>query len=214
MVEGLGVVPCSLRCRLFAYMLGSATRLVTGPVLKTVEHIVMALMSSTLSTSAIIQNVKSNMIVQAPLEYFKRDKISVFLAGTIDNGESIDWQASLSNEIQEEFPKVNIYNPRRADWDKDATVPDLIEQIRWEQKYLNQCSILFFNILANSVSPVTLLELGQALGRGKEVVIACSSDYFRYWNVRATALEHDRIVYTSYEQAVKLLKRKLTTRLE
>lgn len=41
--------------------------------------------------------------------------MSVFLAGTIDEGKSVDWQETLAAELRE--LSVTILNPRRSEWD-------------------------------------------------------------------------------------------------
>lgn len=42
---------------------------------------------------------------------------SIFLAGTIDMGNSEDWQAELSKKLLKEINNIIIFNPRRDDWD-------------------------------------------------------------------------------------------------
>ena len=43
-----------------------------------------------------------------------RHRPSIFLAGTIDQGNSRDWQAELTRSLAR--LDVNVYNPRRPDW--------------------------------------------------------------------------------------------------
>ena len=60
------------------------------------------------------------MIVITPeTEKFK----SIFLAGTIDNGDSIDWQKKLIEKFKD--IDIKIYNPRREHWDKKASKEEL-----------------------------------------------------------------------------------------
>lgn len=46
------------------------------------------------------------------LTIFKEDKFKIFLAGTIDMGNSIDWQHEVS-EFFSDREEIDIYNPRR-----------------------------------------------------------------------------------------------------
>ena len=42
--------------------------------------------------------------------------ISIFLAGTIDSGNSVNWQQEIINNLQEyDLQNLIIYNPRRLD---------------------------------------------------------------------------------------------------
>jgi hypothetical protein len=148
------------------------------------------------------------MILTAPNKDFDTRKTSVFLAGTIDNGNSIDWQTEVANQVVS-MGNTMVFNPRRSSWNVNASTIEVLEQINWEQEYLMLCDIIFFNFAVDSNSPITLLELGQALGRNKNVVIVCPKYYYRYWNVRQTALFHNRLVHTSLEVGLDKLKQKI-----
>ena len=61
-------------------------------------------------------------VIQAPnnIPYKGRSNvIRIFLAGSIDMGTAEDWQAVVTKEIQKiNISKdIEIYNPRRDDWD-------------------------------------------------------------------------------------------------
>ena len=47
-----------------------------------------------------------------------KNPFRIFLAGTIDNGDSTDWQQGLINTINgvELRRPTSIYNPRRKEW--------------------------------------------------------------------------------------------------
>lgn len=40
---------------------------------------------------------------------------NIFLAGTIEQGNSDDWQSVVINKLKAK--RVNIFNPRRSTWD-------------------------------------------------------------------------------------------------
>ena len=108
----------------------------------------------------------------------------IFLAGTIDMGNSRNWQA----EIQDKFAAMNgryiLFNPRQENW--DASRPGEMDyQVRWELDHLEQADIIIMYILGSSKSPISLLEMGLHAGSGKMTVI-CEPDFYRYDNVRIT----------------------------
>ena len=85
------------------------------------------------------------MIVITPeTEKFK----SIFLAGTIDNGDSIDWQKKLIEKFKDS--DIKIYNPRREHWDKKASKEDLEYQIKWEQEHLDNADLIVMVLSDNS----------------------------------------------------------------
>ena len=121
-------------------------------------------------------------------EYIKEPdgRLTVFLAGTIDNGSSIDWQQELIKKLEDRNDIV-LYNPRKASWDPNAG-PDAVEkQILWELEMQDKVDIVVMNIIPGSKSPICLLELGLHLGKEKPLMLLCSEGFYRWTNVRVTA---------------------------
>lgn len=123
----------------------------------------------------------------------KNNFLSIFLAGTIDMGNSEDWQHDIIEQLKEiaesnkdrienKDGSIHIYNPRR----KEGFSDDKAEQeyqINWELDHLEQCNIIVMNILPNSKSPISLMELG-LFARSKKLVVICPEKFYRYDNVR------------------------------
>lgn len=126
-----------------------------------------------------------------------QDKLKVFLAGTIDNGESDDWQSNLiwqmknkhhspDPDADESIGDIVVFNPRRNDWNSNASsISDVEEQIKWEQQHLDEADLIIMNFADNSKSPITLLELGLYGPEGKTIVF-CTDKFYRFTNVKLT----------------------------
>ncbi len=136
---------------------------------------------------------------------------TVFLAGTIDNGNSENWQNYVIDRITEDCV---IFNPRRDNWSKTATHEDVIKQIDWEQDQLSDSSVIFVNFLPKSLSPITLLELGQCLAysacgnssdRDFSLLVCCPKEYFRYTNVKHMCDNHGVKVVEDIDEAIDIL---------
>lgn len=109
---------------------------------------------------------------------------SLFLAGTIDNGDSTDWQKELIDYLSNYgMPYVILYNPRRNYWNKNASDKETHNQIDWEQKYLDDCDYIIMVLQDNSKSPISLMELGQYSKSGK-IIVFCNENFYRYQNVK------------------------------
>ena len=109
-------------------------------------------------------------------------KFKVFLAGTIDNGDSTNWQKEVIDKLDEDLV---IFNPRRDNWKKDATQQDLEEQIKWEQEHLEEADLIIMYLADNSKSPISLLELG-LYGKNNKMIVFCTDNFYRYTNIRLT----------------------------
>ena len=118
---------------------------------------------------------------------------TIFFAGTIDNGNSYDWQYYLNADIADiENKKYNftIYNPRRRNWNKTPYLDDLRYQIKWEENYLDEADTILMYFAPKSISPISLLELG-LYATSKKIIVFLSREYSRYENVVQTCRKYD-----------------------
>ena len=133
------------------------------------------------------------------------DNIKIFLAGTIDSGDSEDWQNKLVTELAlynwdpsseedsgfdyalgaDEDEDIIIFNPRRENWNKRATERDVEEQIKWEQKHLDSADFIVMVLKDDSKSPISLLELG-LYGPSGKMLVCCTEKFYRFTNIRMT----------------------------
>ena len=113
---------------------------------------------------------------------------SIFFGGTIDNGDSINWQVELSKLLEQ--LNINIYSPRRLQWNPNFTNDELSNQIRWEQKHLDKANIIIMVLLDDSKSPISLLELG-LYAKSKKMIVFCTDKFYRYDNVRLTCEKYN-----------------------
>ena len=127
----------------------------------------------------------SNINVVVPPNYewpIDRGK-KIFLAGTIDNGNSIDWQREVINLFSTENRDITFFNPRRADWPSDDAHNEIVKQINWELDHLERADLIVMNILGSSKSPISLMEIGLFAKSGK-LLVFCPENYYRFDNVR------------------------------
>ena len=136
-------------------------------------------------------------------DWFKDENtIKVFLAGTIDDGISDDWQYSIIskllyyNENNTDFDEEDvslgdliIYSPRRKNWDPNSSDEEIIKQIEWEQKKLDDSDLIIMYLKDNSKSPISLLELGLYGPQGKMIVF-CTDKFYRFNNVKCTCKKY------------------------
>lgn len=130
---------------------------------------------------------------------------SIFLAGTIDMGNSEDWQKDVA--IAFKMADVNIYNPRRDSWDSSWVQtfenPQFYQQVNWELDALERADIIILYLAANSKSPISLLELGLHAKSGK-IYVYCPDDFYRSGNVQIVC---DRYNIPLYKELNKLINR-------
>lgn len=141
----------------------------------------------------------------------ERTGATVFLAGTIEMGNSIDWQKEASDLFAANETVQYVFNPRRVDWDSSWTQsiehPQFNEQVNWELDHISQADVVFFYFDPTSKSPITLMELGYVLSSlerfsGQHVVVCCPDGFWRKGNVDIMCQRAGVSVHTSLGAAL------------
>lgn len=146
--------------------------------------------------------------VQAPNNLkLKKGYKTIFLAGSIDMGEAIEWQQKLIAAVPDE-PYI-WYNPRREDWDKtwkqEITNPQFKQQVEWELKALEQADkiIMYFDVKGKA--PITLLELGLH-AKDNKLIVCCPKGYWKKGNVDIVCKKYNIKQVDTLDELIKLLK--------
>lgn len=136
---------------------------------------------------------------------------SIFLAGTIDMGNSSDWQQHSIHTIAsfDVEGELTIYNPRRADWDsswkQEITDPQFNEQVNWELDMLEQVDIILLYFQKNSLSPISMLELG-LFSKNKKMLVCCEEGFWRKGNIDIVCQRNGINMYTELDKMLIDLK--------
>lgn len=83
----------------------------------------------------------------------------IFLAGSIDSGQALDWQSDVAAYIETSWVEVDItvYNPRRT----EEFLPEMEnETAAWSIAMLNMADYILLHLTGDGASPISTLELG------------------------------------------------------
>ncbi|KAH8731439.1 hypothetical protein GQ44DRAFT_755574 [Phaeosphaeriaceae sp. PMI808] len=113
------------------------------------------------------------------------NKFSIFTAGSIEMGKAVQWQPRLAEHLRD-LP-ITVYNPRRGGWDPKVDVKakneSFRQQVVWELDALHKADVICFFFDQDTLSGVTLLELGLWAHSGK-IIVCCPELYWRSGNVK------------------------------
>lgn len=118
--------------------------------------------------------------------------VRIFLAGAIDMGQAEKWQDRVVEKLRKFSDltgvPIEIYNPRRDDWDssweQSVENKQFVQQVEWELVHLEKADLALFYFPESSKAPITLFELGYTLGRKSAAAITyCPKGYYRSGNV-------------------------------
>ena len=172
---------------------------------KAILYIILALL---LSVSCAQKEPATSML--RPHEELPKEIASdksftkIFLAGTIDMGNSRDWQMERYDRFSRMDGRYILFNPRQEHW--DASRPGEMDyQVRWELDHLEEADMIIMYILGASKSPISLLEMGLHAKSGKMHVI-CEKDFYRYDNVRITCEYYGVPLYNDLENFLESIR--------
>ena len=137
------------------------------------------------------------LVKKAPEEFDVSEKLSIFLAGSIEMGRAEDWQAKTTEKFS--AYDVLILNPRRDNWDSswEQSIEDknFKEQVNWELEAQERCDIIIMYFCPDTRSPISLHELGMFATTGK-LRVCCPKGFWKKGNVDVTC---DRYKIPLYE---------------
>lgn len=146
--------------------------------------------------------------IKPDCENLPENTLRIFLGGSIDMGSSKKWASELINRIIKvstfEFD-IAFYNPRRDSWDstwtQEQSNSEFNYQVNWELNNIEDSDIVFFNILPDSKSPITLMELGLCAGKEKKAIVCCPDGFYRKGNVDVVCTRYGIQQYTDIDSA-------------
>lgn len=151
--------------------------------------------------------MNESIVIEAPNPLkFKKDHVTVFLAGSIEMGKAKEWQ----KEIIEKFKNksVTFFNPRRKDWDSSwkQTKEDknFSQQVNWELEALEVADVILMYFDPDTDSVITLLEMGVHI-RDPRLIVCCEEGYYRKGNVDITCEKYGTKQVDSIEALEKEL---------
>lgn len=117
----------------------------------------------------------------------------LFLGGSIEMGKAEKWQEkTVACLSKNNYNNLIILNPRRDDWDSSwdqSPIPGtkFYEQVQWELLAQEQSQIICYYFAKETLSPITLLELGLfGLRKDKKIIVYVDQNYLRRGNVIMT----------------------------
>ena len=162
-------------------------------------------------------------VIKAPEYPEKFDEpyiMSIFLGGSIDMGQAIDWQSVLTDRLQD-LKGLIVFNPRRDDWDssweQSINNPKFKEQVEWELSHLEAADVAASVFDPKGPAPITLMELGMRHKKEKmwyyqeqDVVVLCPYGYWRKGNVDIVCEKYELDQVSNMDDLEKYIRDKFT----
>lgn len=132
---------------------------------------------------------------------------TIFLAGSIEMGKAENWQKRVVDTLTDK-PYI-FFNPRRNDWDstweQKITNSQFKEQVQWELEALEVADVVIMYFDPNTMSPVSLLELGLH-AKEKKLIVYCPEGFWRKGNVDVVCETYKIKQVNSFEKLIEIFK--------
>ena len=145
--------------------------------------------------------------IQAPNHLkLQHNYVSIFLAGSIEMGKAEEWQKKIITSVTDK-PYI-FFNPRRDDWDSSwgqtKEDPRFVQQVQWELEALEVADFIVMYLDPNTMSPVSLIEMGIHIKDPKLIVI-CPDGFWKKGNVDITCEFYKTKQLNSIDEFISLL---------
>jgi len=128
---------------------------------------------------------------------------NIFLAGSIEMNLAENWQDKVKRLLEKR--RVQIFNPRRDDWDSSWVQSkdnlQFRQQVEWELEAQEKADIILIYFDPKTKSPISLLELGLFAKSGKMRVI-CPDGFWRKGNVDIVCERYKIRQFETIEEAI------------
>lgn len=131
---------------------------------------------------------------------------TIFLAGSIEMGKAENWQNNIINNLKHK--DYTFLNPRREEWDSSWEQkyenPQFYQQVNWELNALDKADIIIMNLLPDTKSPISLLELG-LYASSRKLMVVCHKEFWRRGNVEIVCEKYGVPLYETIESVIAKL---------
>ena len=151
------------------------------------------------------------MKVIYPVSEIDEKGIKIFLAGTIEMGNSEDWQQKVIDDFQSFYneKEIVVLNPRRTNWDSSWTQSienkQFSDQVNWELDALEKSDFIIMFFDKNSKSPISMLELG-LFADSKKMLVCCEEGFWRKGNIDIVCKRKGIQTFENLEELIAALK--------
>lgn len=131
----------------------------------------------------------------------------LFLAGSIEMGKAAKWQREFVDMFtakanrSADITSWAVFNPRRPDWDstweQKMSNANFFQQVDWELTFLERATHRIFYFAKDTISPISLLELGKFASSGNNYVYV-DAGYLRKGNVDIFCHRYEIPVYNHW----------------
>lgn len=125
----------------------------------------------------------------------KRNRRSIFLAGSMDHKQKGSWSA----KVIAEFGTHNIFDPTHIHY-HEPNAAQMKQHIKWQLAALQQSDIILLNFLENSKSPISFVALGKCIKWNSPMII-CPKEFYISSDVHTHCKQYNTPIFSNIKEA-------------
>lgn len=126
-----------------------------------------------------------------------RDKEYIFLAGSMVTEPEVNWRQTVVNNLQESYHFLDPTNPNH----NSLGDVEMREHIKWEFNGLRIADYIILNFLPDSLSPISMVELGMYIATRKLIVV-CPKEFYKWRYIDTLCKEYNTPIFNQLEDVL------------
>ncbi len=112
-------------------------------------------------------------------------KKSIFLAGSMDLSKKVSWRKKVTLGVN----GYDLFDPTINNHDF-LSKDEMDSHVNWELDAMSKSTLVLFNFLGGSFSPISLLELGLNC-KSKKALVVCERGFYKYNYVQTLCVKYN-----------------------
>ncbi|MDG1333826.1 MAG: nucleoside 2-deoxyribosyltransferase domain-containing protein [Crocinitomicaceae bacterium] len=139
------------------------------------------------------------MIFRPPndISQIPQDRASVFLAGSMATTRKNNWRQTATRTFQAAYHFFDPTNPRHNNLNDE----EMRNHIKWELEAMKLSDIIILNFLPDSLSPISLVEIGMYISSNKLVVV-CPKEFYKWRYIDTLCNEYNTPIFNQLEDVL------------
>lgn len=126
-----------------------------------------------------------------------RTKARIFLAGSMATGSQVNWRQTVIDAFGE---KYHFLDPTNLKHDSLTDV-EMRNHIKWEFDGLRIADFILLNFLPDSLSPISMVELGMYIA-SKKLIVVCPKEFYKWRYIDTLCKEHNTLIFNQLEEVL------------
>lgn len=126
-----------------------------------------------------------------------QDKECIFLAGSMAKEPEVNWRQTVIDNLEENYHFLDPTNSNH----NSLSDAEMHEHVMWEFEGMRIADYILINFISDSLSPISLVELGLHTATDKLIVV-CPKEFYKWSYIETLCKEHNTPIFNRLEEVI------------